>query len=198
VQPKPAEVELWDASGLAAAGQSQPAETMATPSNETPQASIESKEVDEPADIETKASNNQKKSTPLENPNPISDKPKPTKQEVSKTNPINNDAREEQLNKASKTAGSTGSSSDPGYLGKVKDTIERKGRQRGLSGQTGKVSFRVSASGVISGISISNFPADKKSILENVIQASSPLPKGLGGVIPQKVLNEGMSFRVTF
>lgn len=199
VQPKPAEVELWDAAGLAAAQQTQTTtlETT-TPTNETEHTPVDPNKVNEtdtPDDIETEVDVKTKSQTKTNESIKQKESPKPLKNKQEKTNLNQNNPNQSVLNN---NLGKNGAGNDPGYVSKVRGIIERNGRGRGLSGQTGSVSFRVSPSGAVSGITISGFPADKKSVIESVIRASSPLPKGVGGVIPQKALSEGLKFTVKF
>ena len=72
--------------------------------------------------------------------------------------------------------------------------IEARGRNQGLSGTTGRVSFRVAPNGSISNVSVSGMPPDKAETLKRVI-SGLVLPRE-NGAIPPPALSGGMNFNV--
>ena len=80
------------------------------------------------------------------------------------------------------------------YKAKVESMIEARGRNQGLSGTTGRVSFRVAPNGSISNVSVSGMPPDKAETLKRVI-SGLVLPRE-NGAIPPPALSGGMNFNV--
>ena len=198
LQPQPTEVELWDAASLSA----QAEQPVAVAVNETAPPVVKVEETVETADIETKVVKTVKPEPsdvkPVVEKKPVEVKPVPVKTLPSKpATSSNNSARDAILGNAGKVPNATGTSqsgsNNAGYVAKVKSMIEARGRNQGLSGASGSVSFRVAPNGSISGVSISLTPPDKKAILEGILR-NFTVPRGM----PDEALSRGMRFSVRF
>lgn len=215
IAPQPTEVELWDAGSLGGntvmqANDAVPAaaplpntmtSTPVTPSiSEPPE--LAKPDIATPAAPASKPAPEPQKPQSVPTPNkPESRPPVPNK---SQANPAaRTDVLAQTRTGASAGAGSgTGSGSASGsgnanyasYVGKVKSMIENRGRNQGLAGIAGRVSFRVAPNGAVTSVTVSGMPPDKAETLKRVI-SGMVLPRD-EGVIPQPVLSGGMSFSV--
>ena len=211
--PQPTEVELWDAGSLgggtvtnqeAAAPAATPTHTAPAPAVvDTPTSPAPSVNEPPPAmkpDIAAPTS----KPTPTPKPQT---QPQPSTTKPNTAQPSANTARNDVLAQArtgtatgagsgtgSGSAAGSGNANYAGYVSKVKSMIENRGRNQGLSGIAGRVSFRVAPNGAVTSVSVSGMPPDKAETLKRVI-SGMVLPRD-DGVIPQPVLSGGMSFSV--
>lgn len=199
LQPQPTEVELWDAASLSA----QAEQPVAVAVNETAPPVVKVEETVETADIETKVVKTVKPEPsdvkPVVEKKPVEIKPVPVKTLPSKpvTSSSNNSARDAVLGNAGKVPNATGTSqsgsNNAGYVAKVKSLIEARGRNQGLSGASGRVSFRVAPNGTTFDVAVSITPSDKKAILEGILR-NLIVPRGM----PDEALSRGIRFSVKF
>lgn len=215
VAPKPTEVELWDAGSLAGANAvdnasnrtTPPAMTApvepSTPTDAVPSTASEPIPATRP-DIATPSKKPERNTTPTPSTAPTTSPAKPTT--ATDTPPkANNSARTDVLAQIRQGSGSgtgagsgsatgSGNSNFSDYKGKIESMIEARGRNQGLSGSTGRVSFRVAPNGSVSGVSVSGMPPDKAETLKRII--SGMIMPRENGVIPPPALSGGMNFNV--
>lgn len=217
--PQPTEVELWDAGSLGGGAMlnqepsAAPIASTTTPAPMPPVVNTPSApSVSEPPpvkpDIVAPTPAAPKPQSTPQTPQPSTPVTKPQVSTTKSTpQPNTNTARNDVLaqartGSASGTGSGTGSGSAAGsgnanyagYVSKVKSMIENRGRNQGLSGIAGRVSFRVAPNGAVTSVSVSGMPPDKAETLKRVI-SGMVLPRD-DGVIPQPVLSGGMSFSV--
>ena len=211
--PQPTEVELWDAGSLGGSAMTaqETAAPAANPTTPTP-ATANTPTPPAPSVSEPSPAVKPDIAAPTSKPAPTA-KPQPQPQAQPSTTKPNtaqasaNTARNDVLAQArtgaatgagsgtgSGSAAGSGNANYAGYVSKVKSMIENRGRNQGLSGIAGRVSFRVAPNGAVTSISVSGMPPDKAETLKRVI-SGMVLPRD-NGVIPQPVLSGGMSFGV--
>lgn len=190
VQPKPAEVELWDAAGLAATQQTQTTTETATSVNETERLSVDQKETNTPAEIETK---------PDLKPKPQEVKPnQPVKSKEPQTKPItpaqkpttDNSARADVLKNSNGTSAGSSNAGVGNFIGRLESAIARAGQNRGLSSITGTARVTVLPNGSVRVQSVTTNPADKAATVRQVLTAASasgPPPAVIGQTITVKI-----------
>ena len=222
VAPKPTEVELWDAGSLGGASSSAnstqntaidatPIENVApTPEpTVTPaptQPSVTPPPEQAQPDITAPNSKPQPKTPATPTPTVPASKPQPTPAPAAQSKP-NTATRNDVLAQirqgstagagagtGSGSAAGSGNANYAGYVSKVKSMIEQRGRNQGLSGIAGRVSFRVAPNGAVTSVTVSGMPPDKAEALKRVI-SGLVLPRD-NGAIPQPVLSGGMNFNV--
>ena len=207
--PQPTQVELWDAGSLGggAVTNQEAAAPAVLPTATTPSAVLDTPTPPAPSVNEPPPAMKPDIAAPTSKPTPT---PKPqTQPSTTKPSPQpnTNTARNDVLAQArtgtatgagsgtgSGSAAGSGNANYAGYVSKVKSMIENRGRNQGLSGIAGRVSFRVAPNGAVTSVSISGMPPDKAETLKRVI-SGMVLPRD-NGVIPQPVLSGGMSFSV--
>ena len=190
VKPKPSEVELWDAAGLAAAQQTQTTETTA-PVNETKPTSIEPKDSeDTPAEIETKPDLKPKPQQTRPN-EPVKPKESPTKPITPAQKPTSDSpARADVLKHSNGNSAGSSNAGVGNFIGRLESAIARAGQNQGLSSITGTARVTVLPNGSMRVQSVNTNPADKAATVRQVLAAASasgPPPAVIGQTIFVKI-----------
>lgn len=211
--PQPTEVELWDAGSLGGGAVTSQATVVpaANPTTPTPATANTptppAPSVSEPPpavkpDIAAPTSKPASTAKPQTQPQAQPSSTKPNTAQASANTARNDVLAQARTGTATGAGSGTGSGSAAGnsksnfegYKAKVRSMIEARGHNQGLSGNTGRVNFRVAPNGAVTSVSVSGMPSDKAETLRRII-SNMVLPRE-NGVIPPPVLSGGLIFNV--